>query len=71
MAINTDFNVKAGTKAPRKLLKHFVNVGSKEAKEWELLGVGIEDNEDAALKPMQGIVDKIKDMMLQDAHNYV
>ena len=28
----------------------------------EGLGVGIEENEDAALKPMQGIVDKIKDI---------
>lgn len=44
MAINTDFNVKAGAKAPRKLLKHFVNVGTGETKEWELLGVGIEDS---------------------------
>lgn len=44
MAINTDFNVGAGTKAPRKLLKHYVNVGTGETKEWELLGVGIEDS---------------------------
>lgn len=44
MAINTDFNVNAGVKAPRKLLKHFVNVGTAETKEWELLGVGIEDS---------------------------
>ena len=44
MAINTDFNVNAGTKAPRKLLKHYVNVGTKEAKEWELLGAGVEDS---------------------------
>ena len=44
MAINTDFNVKAGTKAQRKLLKHFVNVGTAEEKEWELLGVGVEDS---------------------------
>jgi hypothetical protein len=44
MAINTDFNVKQGTKAPRKLLKHFVNVGTKGEQEWELLGVGIEDS---------------------------
>ena len=44
MAINTDFNVNAGAKAPRKLLKHYVNVGTKEAQEWELLGVGIEDS---------------------------
>lgn len=41
---NTEFNVGAGVKAPRKLLKHYVNVGTKEAKEWELLGAGIEDS---------------------------
>ena len=41
---NTDFNVGAGVKAPRKLLKHYVNVGTKEAKEWELLGAGVEDS---------------------------
>ena len=34
MAINTDFNVNAGVKAPRKLLKHYVNVGSKGEQEW-------------------------------------
>ena len=44
MAINTDFNVDAGAKAPRKLLKHYVNVGTSGEKEWELLGVGIEDS---------------------------
>ena len=44
MAINTDFNVSTGAKAPRKLLKHYVNVGTGETKEWELLGVGIEDS---------------------------
>ena len=44
MAINTDFNVTAGAKAPRKLLKHYVNVGTGETKEWELLGVGLEDS---------------------------
>ena len=44
MAINTDFNVGAGVKAPRKLLKHYVNVGTGETKEWELLGVGVEDS---------------------------
>ena len=44
MAINTDFNVNAGAKASRKLLKHFVNVGTSGEKEWELLGVGIEDS---------------------------
>ena len=41
---NTDFNVEAGVKAPRKLLKHYVNVGTKDVKEWELLGAGIEDS---------------------------
>ena len=41
---NTDFNVGAGVKAPRKLLKHYVNVGTKEEKVWELLGAGIEDS---------------------------
>lgn len=41
---NTDFNVEAGVKAPRKLLKHYVNVGTKEAKEWEILGAGVEDS---------------------------
>ena len=41
---NTDFNVGAGVKAPRKLLKHYVNVGTKGEKEWELLGAGIADS---------------------------
>ena len=41
---NTDFNVGAGVKAPRKLLKHYVNVGTKEEKIWELLGTGVEDS---------------------------
>lgn len=40
----TDFNVGVGVKAPRKLLKHYVNVGTSESKEWELLGAGIEDS---------------------------
>ena len=44
MAINTDFNVGAGVKAPRKLLKHYVNVGTTTSAEWELLGVGVEDS---------------------------
>ena len=44
MAINTDFNVNAGAKAPRKLLKHYVNVGTSGEKEWELIGVGVEDS---------------------------
>lgn len=41
---STDFNVGAGIKAPRKLLKHYVNVGTKAEKTWELLGAGIEDS---------------------------
>ena len=41
---NTDFNVGAGVKAPRKLLRHYVNVGTKEEKIWELLGTGVEDS---------------------------
>lgn len=44
MAINTDFNVGTNIKAPRKLLKHYVNVGSSGEKEWELLGKGVEDS---------------------------
>ncbi len=44
MAINTDFNLDNGVKAPRKLLRTYVNVGTKEAKEWFLLGQGIEDS---------------------------
>lgn len=40
----TEFNVGAGVKAQRKLLKHFVNVGTTEKPEWELLGKGIEDS---------------------------
>lgn len=44
MPVYTDFNVGAGIKAPRKLLKHFVNVGTTASKEWELLGAGIENS---------------------------
>lgn len=44
MAINTDFNVGQNVKAARKLLKHYVNVGTSETKEWELLGTGVEDS---------------------------
>ena len=36
----SDFNVAAGVKAPRKLLKHYVEIDG----EWELLGKGIEDS---------------------------
>ena len=41
---NTDFNVGAGVKAARKLLKHYVNVGTTTEKEWELLGRGVEES---------------------------
>jgi hypothetical protein len=44
MAINVDFNLDNGIKAARKLLRTYVNVGTKENKEWELLGQGIEDS---------------------------
>jgi hypothetical protein len=37
---NTDFNVGAGTKAPRKALMHFVEIDD----EWEVLGAGVEDS---------------------------
>ena len=40
----TDFNVENGVKAPRKLLMHFVNVGTGETPEWERLGAGVEDS---------------------------
>lgn len=41
---NTDFNLGANIKAPRKLLKHYVDVGSGTTPEWELLGRGVEDS---------------------------
>lgn len=44
MAIHTDFNIGENIKAPRKLLKHFVNVSSSSTPEWELLGKGVEDS---------------------------
>ena len=44
MAINTDFNVGSGVKAARKLLRTYVNVGTPEAKEWYLVGSGVEDS---------------------------
>ena len=44
MAINTEFNVGAGIKAARKLLRTYINVGTSSSKEWELLGQGIEDS---------------------------
>ena len=48
--MRTDFNVGAGVKAPRKLLKTYVNVGEERAKEWFLVGVGVEDSS-IALNP--------------------
>lgn len=36
----SEFNVGVGVKAPRKLLKHYVEIDG----EWELLGKGIEDS---------------------------
>lgn len=44
MAINTDFNVGNGVKAPRKLLRTYVNVGENDAQEWFLVGSGVEDS---------------------------
>lgn len=41
---HTDFNVPKDVKAKRKLLKHFVNVGTADAPEWELLGKGVEES---------------------------
>jgi hypothetical protein len=44
MAINTDFNIATGVKAARKLLRTYVNVGTSETKEWDLIGSGVEDS---------------------------
>jgi hypothetical protein len=44
MAINTDFNVGAGIKAARKLLRTYVNVGTADEKKWFLVGSGVEDS---------------------------
>ena len=44
MPINTDFNVGAGVKAARKLLRTYVNVGTTAEKEWFLVGSGVEDS---------------------------
>ena len=38
------FNLENGVKAPRKLLMHFINVGTSEAPKWERLGAGVEDS---------------------------
>lgn len=44
MAAPTDFNVGAGVKAVRKLLKTYVDVSASSTPEWELLGKGVEDS---------------------------
>lgn len=44
-----------GIKSPSRLMANAIGMPLAQG-----IGVGIEDNEDAALKPMQGIVDKIK-----------
>lgn len=45
MAINDDFNVGAGVKAARKLLRTYVDVSDGSgAPEWEIVGEGIEDS---------------------------
>lgn len=41
---NSDFNMAVGVKAQRKLLKHYVNVGTSEEPIWELLGKGVEES---------------------------
>lgn len=41
---DTDFNIAVGVKAQRKLLKHFVNVGTPEEPVWEILGQGVEES---------------------------
>lgn len=41
---STDFNIGAGVKAARKLLRTYVNVGTAEAREWEIVGSGVEDS---------------------------
>lgn len=44
MSINTDFNLENNVKAPRKLLRTYVNLGTSETKEWYLLGKGIQES---------------------------
>ena len=40
----TDFNVGAGVKVARKLLRTYVNVGESGSPEWFLVGSGVEDS---------------------------
>ena len=51
-----------GIKSPSRLMASAIGLPIAQG-----IGVGIEDNEDAALKPMQGIVDKIKDINVAGA----
>lgn len=44
MADATAFNLTAGLEAERKLMTTWVNVGTTIAKEWECVGVGVEDS---------------------------
>lgn len=44
MSINTNFNLGDGVKAPRKLLRTYVNVGTTSQKEWYLVGSGVADS---------------------------
>lgn len=39
----TEFNLTANQKADRKLEMHFVNVGTSDTPDWEILGRGVED----------------------------
>ena len=39
----SNINLAAGQKADRKLEMHFVNVGTSEKPEWEILGRGVEE----------------------------
>lgn len=53
----TEFNLAAGQKADRKLEMHFVNVGTSESPEWEILGRGVEDASMAFNHDVSQIVD--------------
>ncbi len=44
MTAATDFNTGAGVKAPRKLLRTYVDVGSASTPEWFLVGSGVADS---------------------------
>lgn len=39
----TEINLPANQKADRKLEMHYVNIGTSEEPEWEILGYGVED----------------------------